>query len=127
LFNQKIPIDIQISLRLKINKPNQSYTIVNEYIPTYQILLLAPTLMFAEKIQAALTRSKPRDFYDIYFLLKNGLFTATEKSQLASIKTTLITKKVKFADELAHFLPKSMKALANSFPEPLLVELNKYL
>jgi len=82
--------------------------------------------MIGEKIQAALTRSKPRDFYDIYFLLKNGLLTVTEKDKLIKVKEILIKKKIKFADELSHFLPASVKLLANSFPKPLLSEIDKF-
>jgi len=83
--------------------------------------------MIDEKIQAALTRSQPRDFYDIYFLLRNGSLTFSQKGRLAQVKNVLSQKKIKFADELALFLPRSMKLVAKSFPKPLLSELNKFL
>ena len=82
--------------------------------------------MIDEKIQAALTRAKPRDFYDIYFLLRNGFLTFDQKDQLAQIQNVLSKQTIKFSDELSHFLPKSMKSVADVFPQPLLSELDKY-
>lgn len=123
----KTPIDIQISQRKKMGKDYDVFDIQNEYLPTYQALLLPAHEMMEEKVQAALTRSKPRDFYDIYFLLKNGLLDYELRNQLSKVKEILINKKVKFADELSLFLPKSMKQVADSFPKALLSELEKFL
>ena len=82
--------------------------------------------MIGEKIQAALTRSKPRDFYDIYFLLRNGELTVSERDKLKKISAILEKKKIKFGDELSIFLPKSMKPIISDFPKPLLTELEKF-
>lgn len=123
----KTPIDIQISQRKKTGNDYDVFDIQNEYIPTYQALLLPANEMMGEKIQAALTRSKPRDFYDIYFLLKNGLLDYKLRNELYKIKETLIKKQIKFADELSLFLPKSMKPIADGFPKALLTELEKFL
>ncbi len=124
---EKIPIDIQISLKENIDRKYEIFDIINEYIPTYTALLLPKDAMIDEKIQAALTRSKPRDFYDIYFLLKNGFLTSTQKNQLTQVKKVLSQKRIKFADELTHFLPRSMNSVAKSFPTPLLSELDKFI
>jgi len=123
---EKVPIDIQISLRQNVGKNYDVFDIINEYVSTYSALLLPKTAMIDEKIQAALVRSKPRDFYDIYFLLKNGFLTSDQIDQLMSVKSVLSSKTIKFADELSHFLPRSMKTVADSFPQPLLSELAKY-
>jgi predicted nucleotidyltransferase component of viral defense system len=125
-LGEKVPIDIQISLRQKIGKKYDIFDIINEYVPTYTALLLPKSTMIDEKIQAALTRSKPRDFYDLYFLLKNGFLTSDQIDQLVLVKKILSQKTIKFADELSHFLPRSMKTVADSFPQSLLSELAKY-
>jgi predicted nucleotidyltransferase component of viral defense system len=125
--NEKVPISVQISQREKVSNGYDIFEVVNEYIPTYQALLLPTSEMMGEKIQAALTRSKPRDFYDIYFLLRNGLLDYTLKSQLSKVKDMLHKKKIRFSDELSHFLPKSMKLVADNFPKALLIEIEKYL
>lgn len=124
---EKIPIDIQISLRQTKEKNHDVFDIINEYIPTYTALLMPKNALIDEKIRAALTRSKPRDFYDIYFLLRNGFLTSAQKNQLVDVKYVLSEKTIKFADELSHFLPRSMKAVADSFPRPLLAELDKFI
>jgi len=124
---EKIPIGVQISLRQKVDKKYEIFDIINEYIPTYTALLLPKETMINKKIQAALTRSKPRDFYDIYFLLKNGILTSGQKNLLIQIKNVLSKKNITFADELSHFLPRSMKPVAISFPKSLLSELDKFL
>lgn len=124
--DEKVPINIQISFRDAAQKDYEIFDIVNEYVPTYQVLLLPAKVMMREKIQAALTRSKPRDFYDIYFLLRQGLLTFSEKEKLIQIKNVLMKKNVKFKDELSHFLPKSMKSIADNFPKPLIAELDKF-
>lgn len=126
LQGEKIPIDIQISLRQKKSRERNIAVIVNEYIPTYSALLLPKDAMIDEKIQAALTRSKPRDFYDIYFLLRNNYLNLTQKNRLLQVNNIIIQKKIRFADELSHFLPRSMKTVADSFPQPLLFELEKF-
>ena len=128
LQNENVPINIQIFLRQKLGKEHDIFDVINEYIPTYTVLLLSKDVMIDEKIQAALTRSKPRDFYDIYFLLRNRLLTPTQKDQLVQVKSLLSKKKtIKFADELTHFLPRSMNSVAKSFPEALLSELDKFI
>jgi predicted nucleotidyltransferase component of viral defense system len=126
VFGQKVSISIQISLRKKTGTGYDVVDILNEYIPTYQAYLFPKREMIGEKIQAALTRSKPRDFYDIYFLLKNNELSLSEKSEIRKIKEILLNKKVKFGDELSHFLPKSMKPMVDNFPESLLRELDKF-
>lgn len=126
LYGETVPIDIQASFRKSKEREYEAIDIINEYIPTYTALLMPKNAMIDEKIQAALTRSKPRDFYDIYFLLRSGVLTSTHKKQLTQVKTILFQKKIKFADELSHFLPRSMKMIADSFPQPLLTELNRY-
>lgn len=126
IYQAKIPINIQISLRKLLKDDFDVVDIINEYIPTYQAYLLPKREMIGEKIQASLTRSKPRDFYDVYFLLKNGELTVFEKEELLKIKTILSKKQIKFGDELSHFLPKSMKPVVDKFPEPLLTELDKF-
>lgn len=126
IYNQKIPIDIQISLRKKEMGDSQVSDILNEYIPTYQVILLSERIMIGEKIEASLTRSKPRDFYDVYFLLKNGFLTSIEKGKLKQVKQILLKKKIKFREELSNFLPRSMKIMAESFPKPLINEIDKF-
>ncbi|MDP3013180.1 MAG: nucleotidyl transferase AbiEii/AbiGii toxin family protein [Candidatus Subteraquimicrobiales bacterium] len=126
IYEENVLISIQISLREKTKSENNVVDILNEYIPTYQAILLSERIMIGEKIQASLTRSKPRDFYDIYFLLKNGFLTNSEKDKLVQVKKVLLNSNIKFKGELSNFLPMSMKALADNFPKLLLSEIDKF-
>ncbi len=42
-------------------------------IPSFRINILSPGEIAAEKIRCILTRDKPRDIYDLWFLLKRGV------------------------------------------------------
>ena len=126
LYEEKTSIEIQVSFRKEKFVAPEVVSIVNEYLPTYVVKLFPLEELVGEKIQAALTRSKPRDFFDIYFLLKQGLIPLNQRDKLRKIKEILRQKEIKFAGELSLFLPKSMKLLAESFPKPLLAEIEKY-
>lgn len=123
---KKSSVEIQISFREKKIIGRDNLNVVNEYIPTYVVNLLPLKELAGEKIQAALTRSKPRDFFDAYFLLRQGLVPSQEMENLRKLKEILSEKEIKFGDELSLFLPRSMKQLAKSFPKPLLAEIDKF-
>ena len=123
---KRASVEIQISFRERKTAERDNLNIVNEYIPTYVANLLPEKELVGEKIQAALTRSKPRDCFDVYFLIRQGLVPVGEREGLRKLKEVLSRKEIKFSGELSLFLPRSMKQLAESFPEPLLSEIDKF-
>jgi len=126
VHNKKIKISIQGSRRNGIElRPNIQLTI-NDFIPFYTISLLPEKLLIEEKLSAALTRSKPRDFFDIYFLLKKNLIPVELRPRLSEIPGKLRQKNISFKKELSDFLPKSMHSLINDFDEVLVNEINKF-
>lgn len=54
-------------------------------IPSFDVFVLSPEEILAEKMRTILSRNKPRDVYDLWFLLKRG----------AKIDLGLINKKLK--------------------------------
>lgn len=74
------------------------------YLPAYTLTLLPETLLVEEKITALLTRGKPRDYFDLYFLLRKGLITPAMKPKLEIVRGTLQESKPNFSAELAQFL-----------------------
>ena len=100
--------------------------IVNDFIPNYTVYLLEETVLIEEKISAALTRAKPRDFFDIYYLLRGGYIPAGLRGKLLPIPELLEKKQINFQKELAHLLPYSMRGLVKEFPKPLLKEIEKF-
>ena len=123
--NTKIPILLQFSKRKK-GDTHEIVTISNDFIPPYTISLLDRQQLIQEKIQALLTRSKPRDFYDIYFLIRSNLINLPQKQLLSQVKTKLSSTKINFGYELKQFLPKSHWPIIKNFTQNLQTELNKF-
>ncbi len=66
-------INFDLSQREKILFPCQEKQITNPYDqPKTKILTMNLTEIMAEKTRALITRSQPRDLYDIWFLSKKG-------------------------------------------------------
>lgn len=68
-------IAINISMKEKPLYDAQEEYIYPKYrdIPTFNVFIMPLNEMLAEKIRALFTRDKPRDVYDIWFLLKKGV------------------------------------------------------
>jgi len=80
-------IGIDVSLRKDMVLEPNLYTIPSKYpeISPFLAYCMPVKEIFAEKIRALLKRSKPRDVYDVWFLLNKGL----------ELDSTLIKKKMK--------------------------------
>jgi len=81
-----------------------------------------------QKIQALLNRRKPRDFYDIYFILrKEHMLPPQEKKVLPQILKSLGESNISFEKELTQFLPKSHWPIIKDFPSALKREIQKFI
>lgn len=126
LNSANITILLQFSKRHK-NDTNEIVTISNDFVPPYTISILNRNQLFEEKIQALLTRAKPRDFYDIYFLIRSNLISQTQKKLLLQVSDKLTNTKINFDHELKQFLPKSHWAMIKNFNHSLHTELSKFI
>lgn len=125
LYNQSIEILLQISLR-EGDKRGELMTVVNDFMPTYTIMVLIREQLVAEKIQALLTRQKPRDFYDLYFILRANLLLPQDKDILFQVLDVLKATNLNFEHELKQFLPKSHWPLLKDFREVLRREIQRF-
>jgi len=70
------PREITISIEILSDKPKEiiEATLYSPYpdIPTFEMVVLAPERLLANKISAIYGRNKPRDVHDLYLLLKSG-------------------------------------------------------
>lgn len=68
-------IEIDINLRSAVETPPKApaYSPLYPDIPSYTILVMAEKEILAEKVRAVMTRDKPRDIYDLWFLMKKGV------------------------------------------------------
>ena len=101
------PIRIELNLSARHGKPTpQHHTIISPYAPAYTLTALSESQRVGEKIQALLSRKKPRDYYDLYFILRSGL----DKKPVIEQKTGLLKALDEIRDdrlrsELKSFLP----------------------
>ena len=115
LYEETVHLSIQASQRKKNGRKPDLQLISNELIAPYTLFLLPKQELVEEKVQAALTRAKPRDFFDVYYLLRRRDIPVSLRSMLAPLPDSMKKKRVEFR-ELTNFLPKSMAPLVANFP-----------
>ena len=124
--NDQITVLLQFSKR-RSKDTSEVVTVAGDFIPPYSITLLDRKHLTNEKIQALLTRSKPRDFYDLYYLIRSNLINQEQRKLLTQVKKKLETTKINFGLELKQFLPKSHWSVIRHFKERLTKEIERYI
>lgn len=125
-FGQAIEVLVQISFR-ETRRVGEVITVISDFIPPYSVVGLAQNQLVAEKIQALISRQKPRDFYDLYFLLRANLLPTSQKSILPKVLKLLKKMDINFEHELKQFLPKNHWALIRDFKLVLEREIQKFI
>jgi predicted nucleotidyltransferase component of viral defense system len=123
---EKIAIRIEISFRDK-NARGEVVTIAGDFIPAYTVVGLTKEQLIQQKINALLTRNKPRDFYDFYFILRANLMPDKQTDVFQQVLATLKKSRISFAMELEQFLPKSHWLIIKDFKSALESEIEKFL
>jgi len=122
----KILLKMEISFRQNRQKIiKEISSIANEYIPNYNIIHLPKEKIINGKISALLARSKPRDWYDLYFFLRQGMLIPEQKKVLPEVLSKLEEIKMDFKKELKEFLPYSHQMIIKNFRNILLAEIKK--
>lgn len=81
-----IPLNISLKEQVMLEPKKESLTSLYREIRTFDLFVMQEQEILAEKVRTILTREKPRDIYDLWFLLiKRGL----------SFDLDLINKKLK--------------------------------
>lgn len=97
-------------------------SIANDFAPTYTIIHLPQNDLVEEKIFGALLeRKKPRDFYDLYIMIRKGMLSPEQKKKLGPIKDIIISdaKQINFKNELGAFLPIDQQGIIRDFSATL--------
>src|SRR3989344_7285837 len=86
-----IPLNISIKEKVLLEPEDSSVISLYKELPTFKIFTMQKEEILAEKVRTIFTRKKPRDIYDLWFLLvtKNTLFDVkliNEKLSLYNIK-----------------------------------------
>ena len=100
--------------------------VTNPLSPPYLVSSLHEDQIVKEIINAVLTRKKPRDFFDLYFILRKGM----SRKVVASYKEGLLCEIKKIDDkaistELKLFLPRGYWPILIEFRKGLLKELKR--
>jgi predicted nucleotidyltransferase component of viral defense system len=128
-----LEFDSEIRLQISFRSPDQAISstalIQNDFTAPYVMIYLTESLLVAEKIQALIERKKPRDFFDLYFILRSSELVKfipkipNLKNQLIEI----INQEEGIENELKIFLPVSYQTLLKNFKERLKKEIETHI
>jgi len=120
-------IEIEISLRNRGFLSKSITTVVSDFIPAYMLVYLSSQEMVKEKLAALLKRHKPRDYYDLYFILRHPeLNKFVDFKQLSLVKEDFVKERINFKSELKILLPVSHHAILTNFKQSLIGEIDKF-
>lgn len=125
-----IGVEINVSARNGRSIIGEVDSVANNFVPTYTVIHLPQIEIVEEKIfDALIKRKKPRDFYDLYIIMRKGMISLDQKRKLAEIKDNIIldAKQINFKNELGAFLPVDQQGIIRDFPAMLERELNGQL
>jgi len=117
-----INIEINISSRKENGVQGEVDSITNNFVPTYTLYHLPQNRIVDEKIFGALVeRKKPRDYYDLYFMMRKGMLSAEQKKHLGEIAQEVIDglQHIDFQGELGTFLPAGQQSIIRDFSQTL--------
>jgi len=125
-----VGVEINVSSRDTRVVKGEIDTIVNDFVPTYTMTHLPQEDIVEEKVfDALIRRKKPRDYYDLYFMMRAGMLSADQKQRLNKIATEITenSRRIDFQGELGAFLPASQQAIIRDFPQTLEREMRNQL
>lgn len=126
-LDYRLTIQLEISLRNRGRPAPATALIASDLLPAYTLLHLPQELLVEEKLQALLARSKPRDFLDLYFLLRKGMLPPKSRPILTQGMARLRQMPPESFRDLRLFLPKDQQGIAKGFRATLERELQRYL
>ncbi len=121
-----VRIQLQISFRRKDDVVGQGKLVTPELLPAYTLTQLPEAMLVSEKLEALRTRGKPRDYFDLYFMLRKGLVSTEMKASLKEAKARVVATKVNFERDLGPFLPRSHAPIVKDLRKVLIEELEHH-
>lgn len=127
LHEQKTDVLTKVSLRSGKKTNGEPVIITSDFFPNYSIVTLPRERLIGGKLQALLTRRKPRDFFDLYYILRADLLPVSQRNKLRQALPLIPQDPRFFTRELTEFLPTSFHSLLKDFPRLLTQEIEKFL
>lgn len=121
---EKIKITNEISYR-KRNIKGDFVLVSSDLVPPFSVFVLNQKFLVEEKISALIYRAKPRDVFDLYFILRNNTLRRFYDSS-KNKEVSLALKRIKEEDirkELSNFLPSSYRVLLKDLRKKIFEEL----
>lgn len=129
LSDEIVEIKNQISFRDNREKADENIVIVSNFVPSYNIFLLDRAILVNEKAKALIERAKPRDFFDLYYILRHESLRKVLKLDLGQrekiIKRIISQDKKRLETELKNLLPKSFLRVIEDLPGALKKEMGE--
>jgi predicted nucleotidyltransferase component of viral defense system len=117
---------LEVSLRRGRGKNGTRTVIQSDYIPPYTLVHVPIDELIKGKIEALEARSKPRDFYDFFFLLCGNYPQVKEKRVLMIVQKLVKNSRINFRAELRKFLPAGQARQLRDFKKILLDKITVY-
>lgn len=127
VYERRVEIHIEVSLRMGKAAQGKQSVILNEYIPPYTVTHLPKEEIVKGKLAALLNRHKPRDFYDYLFLLSGNDPQCKETVVLRQVLKLLEQSEIDFRNELKRFLPSSHALMMKDFKKTLKDKIEQFL
>lgn len=130
ILKRELEMKSEISFREAEASVDREAVVINpEYIPPYSAYILSPSGLIREKVAALLTRRKPRDFFDLYFILRSPMLR--QQLRLSEEQRTEISVMLGKQDrgvlrkDLQDLLPRSFWPVISDLPGALERELRR--
>jgi len=128
IFDIKEDMKFEVSLRRGKIFKGELVSIVSEFTPPYTLIHIPPKELVSGKIDALLARKKPRDYYDLYFMLRHPTLNLfVDKNKLRLVLSLLEAERTDFKRELSVLLPVSHHLILKDLKRILAQEIKKYL
>jgi predicted nucleotidyltransferase component of viral defense system len=127
---QPVGVELNISSRDGREMRGELDSVISDFAPAYNVIHLPQNELVEEKVFGALReRKKPRDFYDLYFMMRKGMLSAGQKDRLSGIKNEIVANanKIDFRGELGAFLPADQQGIIRDFIRTLEAEMNRQI
>lgn len=124
-------IQLEVSLRPAGKGKGETALIPSEFLPPFTLIHLDEKILVYEKVNALLTRAKPRDFFDLYFILRSRLafkeVFQKQRALKARLREAMSKTQIDAKSELKRFLPVNQHGLLKNFKTVLSAEIERSL
>lgn len=121
-----VMIQLEMSFRQK-QRRGEVTQVVSDFLPLYAVTQVIQEDLVTGKLNALFTRGKPRDFYDLYFMLRANLLTPGQRHKLPQALAILHETQPAFEPELKEFLPRHQWVIIKNLSAALEREIKRFI